>query len=53
MVLDQLPVLMCDFHIFRLLGLENTPAMLMGVDVLGVFDRVVIDLKRGELILGS
>lgn len=53
MVLDQLPVLMGDFHIFRLLGLENTPAMLMGVDVLGVFDRVVIDLKRGELILGS
>ncbi len=43
--------LMGDFHIFRLLGLENPPAMLMGVDVLGVFERVVIDLKRGEIIM--
>ena len=51
LVLDRLAVLMGDFHIFRLLGLENTPAMLMGVDVLGVFERVVIDLKRGEIIM--
>ena len=51
LVLDRLAVLMGDFHIFRLLGLEDTPAMLMGVDVLGVFERVVIDLKRGEIIM--
>lgn len=51
LVMDRLAVLMGDFHIFRLLGLENTPAMLMGVDVLGVFDRIVIDLKRGEIIM--
>ncbi len=51
LVLDKLAVLMGDFHIFRLLGLEDTPAMLMGVDVLGVFNRVVIDLKRGEIIM--
>jgi hypothetical protein len=51
LVLDRLAVLMGDFHIFRLLGLQDTPAMLMGVDVLGVFDRVVIDLKRGEIIM--
>lgn len=51
LVLDQLAVLMGDFHIFRLLGLQDTPAMLMGVDVLGVFERVVIDLKRGEIIM--
>lgn len=51
LAIDRLAVLMGDFHIFRLLGLEDTPAMLMGVDVLGVFDRVVIDLKRGEIIM--
>ena len=51
LVLDRLAVLMGDFHIFRLLDLEDTPAMLMGVDVLGVFNRVVIDLKRGEIIM--
>lgn len=51
LALDRLAVLMGDFHIFRLLGLEDTPAMLMGVDVLGVFERVVIDLKRGEIIM--
>lgn len=51
LLMDRLAVLMGDFHIFRLLGLENTPAMLMGVDVLGAFERVVIDLKRGEIIM--
>lgn len=51
LVLDRLAVLMGDFHIFRLLGLQDTPAMLMGVDVLGAFERVVIDLKRGEIIM--
>ena len=51
LVLDRLAVLMGDFHIFRLLGLADTPAMLMGVDVLGAFERVVIDLKRGEIII--
>ena len=51
LVLDRLAVLMGDFHIFRLLGLADVPAMLMGVDVLGAFERVVIDLKRGEIIM--
>ena len=51
LVLDRLAVLMGDFHIFRLLGLADTPAMLMGVDVLGAFERVVIDLKRGEILM--
>lgn len=50
-VIDRLAVLMGDFHIFRHLGLADEPAMLLGVDVLGAFDRVVIDLKRGELIM--
>ncbi|HEV7227461.1 pepsin/retropepsin-like aspartic protease family protein [Brevundimonas sp.] len=51
MLMDRLGVLMGDFHIFRHLGLADEPAMLIGVDVLGVFEGVVIDLDRGELIL--
>jgi predicted aspartyl protease len=51
MLMDRLGVLMGDFHIFRHLGLSDEPAMLIGVDVLGVFGRVIIDLDRGQLIL--
>ncbi len=51
MVLDRLGVLMGDFHIFRHLGLADQPAMLLGVDVLGVFSRVVMDLRDGELLM--
>ena len=51
MMLDRLGVLMGDFYIFRHLGLADRPAMLLGVDVLGVFSRVVIDLRDGELLM--
>lgn len=51
MVLDRLGVLEGDFHIFRHLGLADQPAMLLGVDVLGVFSRVVMDLQGGELLM--
>lgn len=50
-VLDRLAVLSGDFYIFHHLGLADRPAMLLGVDVLGSFQRVVVDLKRGELIM--
>ena len=49
--LRQTPVLVGDFHIFDLWGLSRQPAMLMGVDILGRFRTVSIDLKRGELLL--
>ncbi|MFJ6025656.1 aspartyl protease family protein [Brevundimonas sp. NPDC092305] len=51
LTLDRLAVLMGDFHIFKLLGLEQTPAMLLGVDVLSAFERVAIDMKRGEMVM--
>lgn len=51
LVLDRLAVLSGDFHIFRHLGFADTPAMLLGVDVLGVFEKVAIDLKRGEMVM--
>lgn len=45
------PILVGDLHTFTLWGLADTPAMLLGVDLLGLFHTVVIDLKRGELVL--
>jgi predicted aspartyl protease len=38
-----------DFHIFRAWKLEDRPAMLIGMDVLGVADAIVIDFQRCEL----
>lgn len=46
--ISGLPVLVGDFHIFGQLGLANEPALLLGVDVLRLFDTVYIDLKRRE-----
>jgi len=44
-------VLFGDFHIFRLWDLADRPALLIGVDLLGMLASVIIDLPRGELIL--
>ena len=45
----RLPILAGDFHTFRVWGLADRPAMLLGIDVLGLFQGVAIDLKRGEV----
>lgn len=50
-VLDRLAVLMGDFHIFRHLGFSEAPAMLLGMDVLSLFEQVAIDLRRGEIVM--
>lgn len=48
---SRVPVLVGDFHTFSIWGLAEEPAMLLGVDVLGLFETVIIDLLRGELLL--
>jgi predicted aspartyl protease len=48
---SRVPVLVGDFHTFGLWGLADQPALLLGVDLLGLFHTVIIDLKRGELLL--
>lgn len=47
----NLAVAVGDFHSFRIWGLEDEPAMLIGLDVFLHFDSVHIDLKRSELSL--
>lgn len=49
--LERLPVLVGDFHTFDVWGLADRPAALLGTDVLGLFETVIIDLKRQELVL--
>jgi len=49
MNLTNLEVIFADFHVFKLWGLDKEPAMLIGMDMLGVLDRLVIDYRRNEV----
>jgi hypothetical protein len=49
MTLSNLEVIFADFHVFKLWGLDKAPAMLIGMDMLGVLERLVIDYRRNEV----
>ena len=49
MTLTNMEVIFADFHVFKLWGLHQQPAMLIGMDMLGVLDRLVIDYRRNEV----
>lgn len=49
--LRRVPVLAGDFHVFRHWGYGEVPAILLGVDILGLFETVIVDLGRGEVSL--
>jgi predicted aspartyl protease len=51
--LTDVTVVFGDFHIFKVWDLEQRPALLIGMDVLGTVQVLVIDFKRGELHLKS
>jgi hypothetical protein len=38
-----------DLRIFEHWRLESTPALIIGMDVLGALDTLVIDYRRNEL----
>jgi predicted aspartyl protease len=40
-----------DLNVFRIWNLENTPAILLGMDLLGTVQRMIIDYRRAELWL--
>lgn len=44
--IGNLPVAFADVHPFRQFGLENKPAMLLGMDLLQAFNRVSLDFGR-------
>lgn len=49
MKLTNLEVIFSDFHVFKLWGLDQEPALLVGMDMLGVLERLVIDYRRNEV----
>ena len=50
--LHDLPVLFADLHAFNIWRLTETPALLMGADVLGAFRTVTMDYGRMRMIFG-
>ncbi len=49
LTLSNLEVIFADFHVFKLWELDQQPAMLIGMDMLGVLERLVIDYRRNEV----
>ena len=49
----DLPVLFADLHAFRVWRLTETPALLMGADVLGMFRTVTMDYGQMRMVFGS
>ncbi|AQA00952.1 hypothetical protein BWQ93_16605 [Sphingopyxis sp. QXT-31] len=47
---NDLPVSFADSQAFRALGLEERPALLLGMDSLSLFDRVEIDFPNKRVI---
>lgn len=48
-VIDNLDIIYGDIHVFKLWELEDEPALLVGMDVLGTLERLVIDYQRKEI----
>lgn len=49
LTISNLDVIFADFHVFQLWGLDKEPALLVGMDMLGVLERLVIDYRRNEV----
>lgn len=47
--IQRLVAVFADLHIFKLWQLEDRPAILIGVDVLRQFDKVILDFGRREV----
>jgi predicted aspartyl protease len=43
------PITFADFEIFKHWKMTNEPTMLIGMDVIGLLDRLIIDYRRKEL----
>jgi hypothetical protein len=50
-MIDNLDVTFGDFRVFSSWGLQDQPALLLGMDVLGTLDELTIDYRRHELDL--
>lgn len=51
--LNDQPVTFGDLHVFDLWGLTDVPALVIGMDVLGRFERFVVDYRRKEFQISA
>jgi predicted aspartyl protease len=49
---NDMPIAFADAHPFKQLGLTHRPAMLLGMDALGLFDRVSVDFANRRVEFG-
>jgi predicted aspartyl protease len=49
--LRNLPVTFADLHVFKLWGLTDEPALVVGMDILGTLEQLVVDYARREFQL--
>ena len=49
--LRDLPVTFGDLHVFEIWGLEDEPALLIGMDLIGSLERFVVDYRQREFHL--
>lgn len=49
--IGSLQVVYGDFEVFRIWGVQDQPAIVLGIDVLGMTDAMMIDYRKGELHL--
>jgi predicted aspartyl protease len=47
--LGNVPVVYADMHVFKVWGLEATPALVLGMDLLTQFDAVALDFGRSRV----
>lgn len=47
--LGNVPVVYADMHVFKVWGLEETPALVLGMDLLKQFDAVALDFGRSQV----
>jgi hypothetical protein len=51
--LGATPLLFGDLHAFRVLGLADQPALLLGADILTRFSRITLDYGQSRISLGE
>jgi len=49
--LRDLPVTFADLHVFNIWGLEDEPALLVGMDLIGSLERFAVDYRQREFHL--
>jgi predicted aspartyl protease len=51
--IDSVPITYGDFHIFKVWNLEKHPALILGMDVLGLVDAFSIDFSKAEMRIAT